>query len=190
MKPARHPLIKRVLRALTWAFAAFWIAFAAVSMLYILAAGRSPAGPELFGHRFMVVLSDSMLPTIRHGDLVVGNPPVPGAVQVGEIVTYRDNAEQKLITHRVVEVRQVGGEPTFVTKGDANGAVDNITVYGRDLVATYAFRIPFAGYLLAFAKSFMGLIVLVIIPSLVLMASEVARMVRLLKSGERAQPEK
>lgn len=182
--------MKRVLRVLSWAFAAFWIAFAGLSMLYIIAAGRSPNGPELFGHRFMVVLSDSMLPTIRHGDLVIGKPPVPDALQVGDIVTYRDNAEQKLITHRVVEVRQAGSERTFVTKGDANGAVDAITLYGRDLVATYAFRIPYAGYLLAFARSFMGLVVLVIIPSLVLMGSEAVRMARLLKSGERAQPEK
>jgi signal peptidase len=181
--------VKRFLHVLSWAVCVLWIGVAGLSMVYVIVAGRSPNGPELFGHRFMVVLSDSMIPTIRHGDLVVGKPPLPGAAQVGDIVSYRDYAEQKLITHRVVAVTEGAGERSYITKGDANGAPDTTPVYERDLVAAYAFRIPYAGFLLAFAKSFIGLVVLVIIPSLVLMGSEIVQMVRLLKRGERAQPE-
>ncbi|MFZ5827753.1 MAG: signal peptidase I [Bacillota bacterium] len=178
---------KRLLNVLAWAFAIFWIAFAGISMVYVIAAGRSPTGPELFGHRFMMVLSDSMVPTMRAGDMVVGIPPKPGEIQVGDIVTYRNHMARRLITHRVIEVTQLGSQPAYITQGDANDINDGNPVLARDVVAVYSFRIPYAGYLLGLAQSWVGLVVLIIIPSLVLMSSEIIRLTRLIRS-EREQP--
>jgi signal peptidase I len=182
--------MKRFLNILTWAFAIFWLAFATLSMVYVVAAGRSPTGPELFGYRFMMVQSDSMIPTIRAGDLVVGRPPAPETIREGQIVTYRYVPARRLITHRVVGVTQVGSELAFRTQGDGNNTPDESPVLARDVVAVFSFRLPYLGYLLAFARTWVGLVVLVVIPSVILMATEAARLVRLMRHDQhRAQPE-
>lgn len=180
------PHMKRLLNILAWVFAIFWIASAGVSMVYVIAAGRSPSGPELFGHRFMMVLSDSMIPTVRSGDLVVGMPPELNEIGVGDIVTYRNHLAGRLITHRVIEVTLVGSQRAFITQGDANDIADGSPVLGRDVVAVYSFRIPYAGYLLGLAQGWVGLVVLIIIPSLILMSSEILRLVHLIRA-EREQ---
>lgn len=173
--------MRRVLNVLAWVFAIFWLAFAGISMVYVIAAGRSPSGPELFGYRFMMVSSDSMIPTIRSGDLVVGVPPAVDEIEVGDIVTYYNQAAGRLITHRVTEVTHIGDQLAFITQGDANDIADENPVLARDVVAAYSFRIPYAGYLLAFARGWTGLVFLIIIPSLILMISEGTRLVRLVR---------
>lgn len=182
--------MKRFCNLLSWTLAGFWIGFATVSMVYVIAAGRSPNGPELFGYKFMMVQSDSMTPTISAGDLVVGRPLEHGSIREGQIVTYRHQAARRLITHRVVEVTKVGSEPAFHAKGDANNVEDGGPILTRDVVAVYSFRIPYAGYLLAFARTWIGLVVLVILPSLVLMASEAVRLARLIRHAQQqTQPD-
>lgn len=187
MKP---PLLKRMLPILSWTFAIFWIGFAGISMVYVIAAGRSPSGPELFGYRFMTVLSDSMTPTITSGDLVIGKAPALDSIQPGQIVTYRNHLARRLVTHRVVAVTKVGSESAFITQGDGNSLPDERPILARDVVAAYAFHLPFAGYLLAFSQTWVGLVLLVLIPSLLLMGSELRNMIRLLKAeNSPAQPE-
>lgn len=186
----RKQKVQRTIQVLSWVLAIFWLGFAATSMVYVIAAGRSPTGPELFGYRFMAVESDSMTPLFKAGDMVVGRRVDPMQVQVGEIITYMSNSAQRLVTHRVLEISTVGGERVFLTKGDANGAADTTPVSARYLIASYSFRLPYFGYLVVFARSWVGLVVFVIVPCLILMGSEGTRIARLLKSGERAQPEK
>jgi len=181
---------KRFVHILTWVFAVFWILFAGTSMVYVIAAGRSPNGPELFGYKFMMVLSDSMIPTIHSGDLVVGQPPKLGEIGPGQVITYRNHRAQRLITHRVVQVTKAGDELAFITQGDGNNQPDEIPVPARDVVATFTARVPYAGYLFSFTKTWYGFVVMVIVPSLILMGTEILRLTRLLKDeNHRAQPD-
>lgn len=64
----------------------------------------SPAGKyNVFGHPVLSVLSGSMSPTIKTGDLVYDNPVTlaeAAHLRVGQIITFRASAG-KTFTHRI-----------------------------------------------------------------------------------------
>lgn len=101
-------------------------------------------GPRAVGWQPAVVVTGSMLPTIRPGDVVVVDPGarVPGP---GRIVLARDpSMPSGQVAHRVVEVRPDG---TFVTRGDANPTADVLPRRPQDVVGTVRLVVPAAGRL-------------------------------------------
>jgi signal peptidase I len=74
-----------------------------------------------------IVSSDSMTPSLMQGDLIAWTPARIDDVKVGDVIVFKSwNSwpDQKLVVHRVVEIRTDFGKPAFVTKGDANNYTD------------------------------------------------------------------
>ncbi len=70
-------------------------------------------------------------------------------VEEGDVVTYRLSSVsggEKLVTHRVVRQETDGN---YVTKGDANDVEDLTAVIVDQIVGTFWFSVPHAGYVLA-----------------------------------------
>jgi signal peptidase len=80
--------------------------------------------PSLLGWTPRVVLSGSMLPTIRPGDVAVVAPATPGpaTLPVGRVVLVTDPSRSSgFYLHRLARY-DAGG--SLVTRGDANGVDD------------------------------------------------------------------
>ena len=105
----------------------------------------------LFGHPTMIVLSGSMSPAIRTGDLIFDDP-VGGdqaqRLQVGQIISFRLLPTATPITHRIVQVTSTDGQVAYVTKGDANTTADAVHVLPAQIVGVYHTKIPDGGYVL------------------------------------------
>ena len=89
--------------------------------------------PMPLGFGIAEVLSDSMYPTIKTGDVVIIVPQ--DEYQVGDIVAFQD--DNMVVTHRIVGVHENGD---FITQGDANNTEDThnndlalkeIYIYGK-----------------------------------------------------------
>jgi signal peptidase I len=107
----------------------------------------------VFGHPTLTVLSGSMTPAIRTGDLIVDNPI--GRAQAanlhrGQIITFHESAgSQNVITHRIVGVvHQSDGTVAYQTKGDANNMVDPTLRPAPTVVGVFRARLPKGGYIL------------------------------------------
>lgn len=100
--------------------------------------------PVILGYKPYIVQSGSMEPVIHTGSLAYINTKDTD-ITTGDIITYQID-ENKLVTHRVDSLSDDGG---FITKGDANDAVDMNTVYQDQIVGTYKFSIDKAGYIMA-----------------------------------------
>ena len=88
-----------------------------------------------------VVLSPSMSPGIKTGDLVFINRNFKYEdVEVKDIIAFKK--ENTLVTHRVVEITDDG----LVTKGDANQVNDEGAVKKEQFVGRNVFNIPKLGY--------------------------------------------
>lgn len=124
---------------------------------------------------FLTVLSGSMTPAISPGDIVVSQYVDPQTINVDDIVTfqYSDQKDTKSITHRVINISTQEGQRVFYTKGDANENPDLNQVDAEDVIGKVVFIIPLLGYLVNFAQSLFGFILLIIIPSLILIAGEI-----------------
>lgn len=137
-------------------------------VLGILARPAKDGISRLFGHPVLTVLSGSMSPTFRPGDLVVDDPLGPakaGRLAAGDVITFHVSGSSKeLITHRIAGVRALpDGQVAYQTKGDANNAPDEELVAPSQVVGTYTRRVPFAGYALEAIRTkavFFGVVLL------------------------------
>jgi signal peptidase len=97
--------------------------------------------PALFGWRTTVVVSGSMTPGIRPGDVVVAGPAArvaPGAV----VLVKNPAAPGKLLLHRLVAYQADG---SLILKGDANRDRDSTPVPPANLRGVAKVRIPVIG---------------------------------------------
>lgn len=109
--------------------------------------------------RAMSVLSGSMEPTLGVGDLVLTRVVSPGELRGGDVVTYRDPARDRYITHRVQSIVWRGELAEVVTRGDANDVGEAWTVAADGTVGLVVVRVPAAGFALAALGTTVGQLV-------------------------------
>jgi signal peptidase len=142
--------------------------------------------PTFFGYRNMVVLSGSMEPTIHTGDIVISRGISPLRAHVGDVVTFRDPAADRLISHRVRSMHVYNGSAHFVTKGDASNAVQKWQVPVDGRIGRVDLRLSRLGYVLGWVTTRWGRMLLVVVPALLLGTVEVVRIWRPRKKDEGA----
>ncbi len=122
-----------------------WLSrIATMFTLLVLAAAFVFVTPRLFGIDPYIVESGSMEPVIHTGSIAYINTRDTKA-SPGDIITFRVGDSQKLATHRIS--REENGQ--FFTKGDANDQEDLVPVGKEQIVGTYVYSVPKAGYILA-----------------------------------------
>jgi len=100
------------------------------------------------------VMSGSMSPTLKPGDLILVKQTDPVAVEVNDIVTVK--YETGVFTHRVFQKKFENGIYLFKTKGDANEDPDPIWLNASQIMGKTVFVIPLGhlyspyGYTLSF----------------------------------------
>ncbi len=147
----------------------------------------------VFGHPVMTVLSGSMTPVIRTGDLIVEDPVTPAEAEhlhVGQVISVRfAPRSQSVITHRIVAVQVRHGVVSYITKGDANNAADFTPRPASDVIGVFRFAIPRGGYVLADLHRPIVLGLLLTAPLLWLLAGPLIRFGRRPDEPESGGPE-
>jgi signal peptidase len=133
--------------------------------LALLASLLTVAATNLLGYSSYVIYSGSMGSTVKVGSLLLTRPADVEDLQVGDVITYRSPGNHTTLTHRVVSIRQEDGDWVFKTKGDASFDPDPQEVILRGQVAKMAFDIPYLGYVVDFAKSIQGVVLLLLVPA-------------------------
>ena len=121
--------------------------------------------------KILSVQSGSMEPSIHTGSVVIVKPS--STYVKGDIITVNEQTNKNgTVTHRIFDIELKDGKNIYVTKGDANNAVDLEKRLPENIIGKVVFTIPLLGYLVSFAKTREGLFILVIVPSLVIIFSE------------------
>lgn len=111
-----------------------------------------------------VVASKSMQPSLYKGDIVPWIPCDIDSAEAGDVVVFKSyqtmNNEEKLIAHRVVEIKKINGQTQLITKGDTNEYTDQAGPHipeppigkshfmGKTIsIGKQPMKIPFIGYL-------------------------------------------
>ena len=110
----------------------------------VLAAHRGLPSARLFGFHIYTVVSGSMEPAIPVGSLLYIQEAQPEDMEKEDVIAYYGGQDSTaIITHRVVENREVMGE--FITKGDANAKEDKAPVPYSDFIGKVRLSIPKVG---------------------------------------------
>lgn len=143
--------------------------------------------PEISGYQLKTVLSGSMEPGIQTGSIIAVKP-IEGEernnLTKGDVITFMES-EDKLVTHRIIDIQTSGENVMYTTKGDNNNAPDSNPVLAENVVAVYnGFTIPYLGYISTFAQSPNGSIAFLIIPGFLMLGYSIFIIWRALRELE------
>lgn len=149
-----------------------------VNCILIVKSFTTEEVPDVAGYLPLIVLTDSMYPEIQSGDLIICHTAEPEEIVEGAVIAFFDPAGNgsSIVTHRVLEVTEQGGQIAWRTKGDNNNTEDRLLVTADKLVAVYEdTRLPGFGNVALFMQTTPGLIVCVVCPILLLVGYDMIR---------------
>ncbi len=100
--------------------------------------------PVVFGYGIFTVVSDSMAPTLKTGDVIISKSVPAGTLKEGDIITFYSSDPSifgRPNTHRIISVsREDDGSYSFKTKGDGNERTDSYPVHEKDIIGKLAYK--------------------------------------------------
>jgi signal peptidase len=139
VKPPSHPVrdaLKLSSKVAAWSLVAFLFSFSLLNVSGLI--------------KSQIVLTGSMSPSIKPGDMVISTTPDKKAPQIGDVVVYSgkrfDGSKVASFAHRIV-----GGNATtgFTVKGDNNPYADTQKPVLSEIEGVVLFTIPLIGKLLS-----------------------------------------
>lgn len=153
-----------VINVILWLF----VVFAALTTVVVFTGTSNNGVGNLFGYMPFSIQTQSMEPTIKAGDVVIGKEVDFNTLKEGDIITYWTTVdEQKILnTHRITKVisNGKGSVPSFKTKGDNNQIEDEYTVAAADIVAKYNSKISGLGKAVDFLETQKGFFICIVLP--------------------------
>jgi signal peptidase len=134
--------------------------------------------PDIGGYLPLIVLTDSMFPEIKSGDLIICHTIDPDEVKVGDTISFTDPAGNgtSIVTHQVIEIYEEEGITYFRTKGINNNTEDRLSVPENKLIGIYTgVRLAGAGNVALFMQTLPGLIICVVVPILLFVGYDIIR---------------
>jgi len=156
----------KVLKIIYSVFVAFIILVALLLIVSVF--------PITGNYKLMIVQSGSMAPAIKTGSVAIVKPA--DDYKIGDVITFGPYSKIKApTTHRVYDMKVVGGEPVYITKGDANNAPDSREIKKSDIVGKVLFDVPYMGYAVDFAQKPLGFALIIIVPAALIILDEVKK---------------
>ena len=129
------------------------------------------------------IVTQSMEPNINPYDVIIdATVKNPENIKIGDVITFISTASISrgmTITHRVYDIKEENGEYYYYTKGDNNISPDLVPASYSNVLGKVLIRIPQLGRLRAFLSTKAGWLIVVIIPALFVIISDIVKMFRL-----------
>ena len=128
---------------------------------------------------FYTILTQSMYPTIKAGDVVITYKEDNNQYNKGDVITFVSDMNGGItVTHRVQDIVLVNDGYSYRTKGDNNNAEDREVIDGDNVLGKVVLRIPKAGYIQQFLVSETGWIIAVLLPCLGIVIYDILKLCR------------
>lgn len=154
------------------------LACAAVLLYALIQMRVTGKAPELAGRQFYIVAGSGMEPAFGPGSLLAVKAVKPEDLTVDDVIIFTDpaNPAQSSVS-RIAAVNSAEGL-TFTIRGDASGVDEPAPVPGESILGIGEFTIPYAGYILDFARTRSGLIYMLLVPALLIVIFEFGKLLR------------
>ncbi len=126
----------------------------------MLIAGASLLILRACGYRILAVETGSMGKSYPVGSLIIAEKCSADSIKVGDVISFVADEKLTTVTHRVAEVDSE--DRVFITKGDANNAVDKNPVPYENLIGRVRFKLSKAGYAVIWAHTKGGKVCIVL----------------------------
>ena len=138
----------------------------------------------VFGLRSYVVVSDSMYPELKIGDVILVKDTELSEIKVGDVLTYEGMVSDyagKIITHRVKSIAIEDGEYIFYCQG-VNNTLSDPAVYESQIVGVMAHRFVLLSFFSRLIRNGVGFWIFICIPLVILFVLEIKNMGKEIKN--------
>ena len=181
--------VHRIFKIISSAIFAVLVLIIALLALYIVRVNFMATNDKLGDVRvnFYTILTQSMYPTIKAGDVVITYKEDAGKYQTGDVITFisRNNGGIT-VTHRIKDIYVNNGDYSYKTKGDNNNTEDRELIDDADVLGRVVFKIPKAGYFQQFMVSETGWIVAVLLPCLGIVIYDILKIFKIVGRKSRS----
>ena len=161
-----------VLKVIKVCFAVMMVAFILMVLLQRVSNNRV----SLFNLRIFTVVSGSMEPKYKIGDVLISMETKPEDIKVGDTISYigeKGTVAGKIITHQVESIdKDLNNKYVFHTKGLANDISDIYPVTEEQVYGVVVYKVFLLSLVYKVIGTTWGLFVFVVIPLLYIIGSE------------------
>ena len=150
---------------------------------------------SFFNYRMFTVISESMAPKYKVGDILVSKEVNPSKIKVGDVISYKGTSgsfQGKIITHQVTEInKNSSGKYVFHAKGLAN-IIEDPLVYEDQLYGVVVYKTKILSLIYKIIATPVGFILFVLIPITVTIGTEIieSKMEKIEKSKKKIKDKK
>lgn len=174
-------VINRILKIISSAVFVVLVMLIALIIFYIIRVNFLASNDKLGDVKinFYTILTQSMYPTIKAGDIVITYKEDFNKYNVEDVITFISEKNGSIaVTHRIQEVFNVNGSYSYKTKGDNNNTADGEMIIGDNVLGKVVVKVPKAGYIQQFLVSKTGWLVAVILPCLGVVIYDILKLIR------------
>lgn len=175
-------MFKKILKVIGDIFLVFVIV-SAVIFTAITLTSKKDGIPSLFGYSPFSILSGSMEPTLKTGDIVLCKKVDNNTeLKENDIIAFRTTIDGKktIVTHRINSITTLNDDSIIITtKGDNNDISDANPLTREEVLAKYDnIRIPLLGYFITFISNKYVFFFLIILPLAILFITELVDLIK------------
>ena len=175
-----------VLRAFLLALLCLLLGFGLIVFVYLgdlLVKDKSP----LFSA--YIIVTPSMVPTIKIDDGIVVKRVDNDKYKVGDIITFNSNDSNYAglaVTHRIVEKHNVGDRTSvYTTKGDNNQVIDPVSVKTDSIYGKVLFKVPQVGKVKEFFSHPANYLICLLGPAVIFILYDMVKIMILMKKKKK-----
>lgn len=175
-----HKILNRIAKIISTAIFVVLVCIIVLIIGYVIRVNYLSKNGDLgkVNTNFYTILTQSMYPTIKAGDVVITYKDENDKYDVGDVITFISDSNGGItVTHRVMEVYNLNNSYSYVTKGDNNNAKDNEMVKSDNVLGKVVVKIPKIGYAQQFLVSKTGWIAAVLLPCLGVVIYDILKLV-------------
>ena len=189
-KLKENKALKIILNILYWILVIFTLATLIIVILQRTSNNSLSAG----GFRIFNVVTESMMPKYKIGDVLLSRAIDTNNIKVGDDVVYNGEKGEfagKIVTHRVIDIEiDENGERIFHTQGIAN-LIEDPEIVGRQIMGVIVGKIPLLSQISIVSSNLYSFYFIIFLPLAVLIGLELRKvLVYFIKKEECEEEEK
>jgi len=120
---------------------------------------------KIFRYQPYTVITESMEPVMNVNDVIIVKNFNLDEAKVGDVITFRAdidyNGTEEIITHYIYSINTIEDETVIRThrhfENDSQIVPDTWLISPNQVIGTYAYQIPYLGFVMNFLKSIYGI---------------------------------
>lgn len=137
---------------------------------------RISGNQSIFGYRIFSVATGSMIPEYNVNDVLAIKEINTDELKVGDDITYLGNkldVNGRIVTHRIIEIKEENGEKIYITKG-INNIAEDPSIKDNQIYGKVVGKIPVITEINHTIKNQYGFFFLIFVPLVAVIFLEIA----------------